>query len=73
MGGEGAGLTQQLVDEGGLAVVNVGDNGDVSEGAGHRGVWRRVGVGAMRKNPQLYHPMRRFPIEFSGNFLCSAS
>jgi hypothetical protein len=40
MGGEGAGLTQQLVDEGGLAVVNVGDNGDVSEGAGHRGVWR---------------------------------
>ncbi len=32
---EGAGLAQQLVDEGGLAVVNVGDDGDVADGAGH--------------------------------------
>jgi hypothetical protein len=30
MGGEGAGLLQQLIDEGGFAVVNVGNNGDVS-------------------------------------------
>jgi hypothetical protein len=39
VGGEGAGLAQQLVDEGGLAVVDVGDDGDVSEGAGHRDGW----------------------------------
>ena len=30
---ESAGLTQQLVDERGLAVVNVGDDGDVANGA----------------------------------------
>jgi hypothetical protein len=47
--GEGAGLTEQLVDEGGLAVVNVGDNGDVSEGAGHR----NLGFGATRKKPTI--------------------
>ena len=35
--GEGAGLAQQLVDQRGLAVVDVGDDGDVAEGAGHRG------------------------------------
>ena len=28
---EGAGLLQQLVDEGGLAVVDVGDDGDVAK------------------------------------------
>ena len=33
--GESAGLTQQLVDQGGLAVVNVGDDGDIAYGAGH--------------------------------------
>ncbi len=30
---EGAGLTQQLIDERGFAVINVGDNGDVADGA----------------------------------------
>ena len=35
--GEGAGLAQQLVDERGLAVVDVGDDGDVAEGAGSDG------------------------------------
>jgi hypothetical protein len=49
VGGECAGLTEQLVDQGGLAVVNVGDNGDVSEGAGHSG----LGVGATRKKPKI--------------------
>ena len=33
--GEGAGLAQQLVDQGGLAVVDVGDDGDIAECAGH--------------------------------------
>ena len=33
--GEGARLTQQLIHQRGLAVVNVGDDGDVSDGAGH--------------------------------------
>jgi hypothetical protein len=28
--GKGAGLAQQLVDHGGFAMVNVGDDGDVS-------------------------------------------
>ncbi len=32
---EGAGLAQQLIDEGGLAVVDVGDDRDIAEGAGH--------------------------------------
>ena len=31
---EGAGLAQQLVDERGLAVVDVGDDGDVAERRG---------------------------------------
>ena len=33
--GEGAGLLQELVDEGGLAVVDVGNDGDVTDGTGH--------------------------------------
>ncbi|CAG9262794.1 hypothetical protein BDI4_720005 [Burkholderia diffusa] len=33
---EGAGLAEQLVDERGLAVVDVSDDGDVAKGAGHR-------------------------------------
>ena len=32
---EGAGLAQQLVDQRGLAVVDVGDDGDVAKFAGH--------------------------------------
>ena len=35
IGSERAGLTQQLVDQSGLAVVNVGDDGDIAELAGH--------------------------------------
>jgi hypothetical protein len=34
--GESARLLQQLVDQRGLAVVDVGDDGDVSSGAVHR-------------------------------------
>jgi hypothetical protein len=30
---EGTGLTQQLVNQGGFAVVNVSDDGDVADGA----------------------------------------
>ncbi len=44
VGAEGAGLAEKLVDEGGLAVVDVGDDGDVANGA-HRvfpDSWRRV-------------------------------
>jgi hypothetical protein len=37
VGGKAAGLDQQLVDQGGLAVVDVGDDGDVANGAGHMG------------------------------------
>ncbi|SBT08688.1 hypothetical protein ACCAA_600035 [Candidatus Accumulibacter aalborgensis] len=37
VGRESAGLDQQLVDQGGLAVVDVGNDGDVTDGAGHRG------------------------------------
>ena len=36
--GEGAGLTQQLIHERGLAVVNVGDDGDVADRANGHGV-----------------------------------
>ncbi len=42
VGGEGAGLLEQLVDERGLAVVDVRDNGDVAELLDHKnvpGVW----------------------------------
>ena len=42
--GEGAGLLQQLVDQRGLAVVDVGDDGDVAQGDG---TWEGgVGKGA---------------------------
>jgi hypothetical protein len=37
VGGEGARLNQQLVDQRGLAVVDVGNDGDVTDGAGHKG------------------------------------
>ena len=37
VGREGPGLAQQLIDERGLAVVDVGDNGDVANGTGHGG------------------------------------
>ena len=40
MSGESAGLTQELVNEGGLAVVDVGDDGDIANGAGHDGLGR---------------------------------
>jgi hypothetical protein len=33
--GEAAGLDQQLVHQGGLAMVDVGDDGDVADGTGH--------------------------------------
>ena len=33
--GKGAGLAQQLVDQRGLAVVDVGDDGDIADGARH--------------------------------------
>jgi hypothetical protein len=35
VGGKSSGLLQQLVHHGGLAMVNVGDDGDVTEGARH--------------------------------------
>ena len=37
VGAEGAGLAQHGVDQRGLAVVDVGDDGDVADGAGHGG------------------------------------
>ena len=43
VGGEGSGLLQQAVDERRLAVVDVGDDGDVADEAGHglaMGVWQ---------------------------------
>src|SRR6218665_1479492 len=33
--GKGAGLAQQLIDHGGLAMVDMGDDGDVADGCGH--------------------------------------
>jgi hypothetical protein len=38
VGGERAGLAEELVNQGGLAVVNVGDDGDIADGAGHDGL-----------------------------------
>ena len=38
VGGEHAGLAQQLVDQRGLAVVDVGDDGDVANGSFHGAV-----------------------------------
>ena len=36
---EGAGLAEHGIDQGGLAVVDVGDDGDVADGAGHGGAF----------------------------------
>jgi hypothetical protein len=41
VGAEDAGLGEQLVDQGGLAVVDVGDDGDVAERHGKTGLDRR--------------------------------
>jgi hypothetical protein len=35
---EGACLAQELVDQGGLAMIDVSDDGDITDGAGHCGV-----------------------------------
>jgi hypothetical protein len=35
VGGESARLAKEFIDEGGLPVVDVGNDGDVAEGAGH--------------------------------------
>src|SRR5690606_18575799 len=44
---EGAGLTQQLVDQGSFTVIDVGNNGDVAQGASHSGSFK-VGVAGSR-------------------------
>jgi hypothetical protein len=51
-------LAQQLVDEGGLAVVDVSNDGDVANGAGHGG-------GKSLKGRGFYHGLRRRSMEFS--------
>ena len=42
IGAEGAGLAQHGVDEGGLAVVDVGDDGDVADGLRCGAHWREI-------------------------------
>ena len=62
---EGAALPQQLVDEGGLAVVDVGDDGDVAEVGLLHGGGRSGGNGAaepQRDSPQIRHPPVRAPL-----------
>ena len=58
---EGAGLAQQLIDEGRLAVIHVGDDGDVAEradGVGHdRTIPEQIGWGSGRKT--RFHAARR--------------
>jgi hypothetical protein len=49
VGGEGAGLLQQAVHQRGLAVVDVGDDGDVSDRTRH-GVLEATGGAAPGKN-----------------------
>ena len=39
MSGKGAGLLQEFVDERGLAVVDVGDDGDVAQLLDHKVTW----------------------------------
>ena len=46
VGGEGSGLLEQAIDEGRLAVVNVGDNGDVADRSIHGGNGSGRGRGA---------------------------
>jgi len=41
---EGAGLAQHRIDQGGLAVVDVGDDGDVEDGAQRELRLRRCGI-----------------------------
>jgi hypothetical protein len=47
---EGAGLLEQLVDQRGLAVVDVGDDGDVAQ---HGGVFWPGGGRIVRRNTGL--------------------
>ena len=56
---EGAGLAEQLVDQRGLAVVDVGDNGDIAQVAGHgRGAFVRIGKrGNGRANTLCARPL----------------
>ena len=49
--GEGAGLAQQLVDQRGLAVVDVGDDGDVAEVVAQRGHGAASEVPASGRGP----------------------
>jgi hypothetical protein len=52
--GEGAGLAQQLVDHGGLAMVNVGDDGDVADLFAHN----------VSKLPRLWRGVPSKSVEF---------
>ena len=51
VGAEGAGLAEHGVDEGGLAVVDVRDDGDVANGLAHEGAflfcWRTINLGTI--------------------------
>ncbi len=62
---EGAGLAQKLVDEGGLAMIDVGDDGDVANGAGHGG-----GQAKSLKGRGFYHGLRQRNMEFSATPGC---
>ena len=65
--GESASLLQQLVHQGGLAVVNVGDDGDITELAGFLTYLSRVCKSRLSKKPHKI--LKGFPV--SNDVLCA--
>ena len=58
MRGKGAGLLQQLVHQGGLAVVDVGDDGDIAKFFDHEGGSLRVMANRALYGPNMTRPNR---------------
>ena len=58
MRGKGAGLLQQLVHQGGLAVVDVGDDGDIAKFFDHEGGGLRIMANRALYGPNMTRPNR---------------
>ena len=65
IGAEGAGLAEKGVDEGGLAVVDVGDDGDIANGA--QEIFPNVVVMARPPNADLLREEARRDYRLSGS------
>jgi hypothetical protein len=71
VGAEGAALAEQLIDQRGLAVVDVGDDREVAEALGHEtGFRKREGQASARLICLLQRQAWRFLMHNPSGFAC---